>query len=58
LELQPYLSILALRYAVDDFLIALKKGTTDGLRGEASNAVESAPKASPRYYKSFRGFFV
>jgi hypothetical protein len=48
LELQPYLSLLALRYAVDDFLIALKKRTTDGLRGEASNAVESAPKASKR----------
>jgi hypothetical protein len=48
LELQPYLSILALRYAVDDFLIALKRRSTDGLRGEASNAVESAPKASGR----------
>ena len=48
LELQPYLSLLALRYAVDDFLIALKKRTTDGLRGEASNAVESAPKATAR----------
>ena len=48
LELQPYLSILALRYAVDDFVIALKKGSTDGLRGEASNAVKSAPKASAR----------
>lgn len=46
LGLQPYLSILTLRYAVDDFLIALKKGSTDGLRAEASNAVESAPKAS------------
>ena len=48
LELQPYLSLLFLRYAVDDFLVALKKGNTDGLRGEASNAVESAPKVSPR----------
>ena len=48
LELQPYLSLLALRYAVDDFLIALKKRTTDGLRAEASNAVESAPKATAR----------
>jgi hypothetical protein len=48
LELQPYLSLLALRYAVDDFLIALKKRTTDGLRAEASNAVQSAPKATAR----------
>ena len=48
LELQPYLNLLSLRYAVDDFLVALKKGNTDGLRGEASNAVESAPKFSPR----------
>jgi hypothetical protein len=48
LELQPYLSLLKLHYAVDDFLIALKKRATDGLRGEASNAVESAPKATRR----------
>jgi len=48
LELQPYLSLLELRYAVDDFLIALKKRATDGLRGEASNAIESAPKAAVR----------
>ena len=48
LVLQPYLSLLTLRYAVDDFLIALKKRTTDGMRGEASNAVESAPKAIVR----------
>ena len=48
LELQPYVSLLSLHYAVDDFLIALKKRATDGLRGEASNAVESAPKASAR----------
>ena len=51
LGLQPYLSILTLRYAVDDFLIALKKGSTDGLRAEASNAVESGPKASRRKKK-------
>lgn len=48
LALQPYLSLLALRYAVDDFLIALKKRSTDGLRGEASNAIESAPRTSAR----------
>jgi hypothetical protein len=48
LELQSYLSLLKLQYAVDDFLIALKKRATDGLRGEASNAFESAPKAVAR----------
>ena len=48
LQLQPYLSLLKLQYAVDDFLIALKKRATDGLRGEASNAFESAPKAATR----------
>jgi hypothetical protein len=48
LELQPYVSLLALRYAVDDFLIALKKRINDGMRGEASNAVDSAPKAAVR----------
>ncbi len=48
LNLQPYLSLLKLQYAVDDFLIALKKRATDGLRTEASNAFESAPKAATR----------
>jgi hypothetical protein len=48
LELQPYLSLLELQYAVDDFLIALKRRATDGLRTEASNAFESAPKATHR----------
>lgn len=48
LELQPYLSLLHLHYAVDDFLIALKRRSTDGLRGEASNAFESAPKVTRR----------
>jgi hypothetical protein len=42
LGLQPYLSILKLDYPVDDFLIAVKKDA-DSLRGEASNAMNSAP---------------
>jgi hypothetical protein len=42
LGLQPYLSILKLDYPVDDFLIAVKKDA-DSLRGEASNAINSAP---------------
>jgi Putative DNA-binding domain len=44
LGLQPYLSILKLDYPVDDFLIAIKKDS-DSLRGEASNAIYSAPTA-------------
>jgi hypothetical protein len=48
LGLQPYLSLLELDYAVDDFLIAVKKRESDVLRGEASNAVQSAPKAAKR----------
>jgi hypothetical protein len=48
LSLQPYLSLLQLDYAVDDFVIALKQRATDGLRGEASNAFDSAPKAVQR----------
>ena len=47
LGLQPYLSLLQLHHAVDDFVIALKQRATDGLRGEASNAFDSAPKAAP-----------
>jgi hypothetical protein len=48
LGLQPHLSLLELDYAVDDFLIAVKKRESDVLRGEASNAVQSAPKAAKR----------
>jgi Putative DNA-binding domain len=46
LGLQPYLSLLELNFAVDDFLIAVKKGESDVLRGEASNAMDGAPKAA------------
>lgn len=45
LGLQPYLSLLALSYPVDDFVLALKK-SDDALRGEASNTLTSAPKTS------------
>jgi Putative DNA-binding domain len=48
LGLQPYLSLLELNFAVDDFLIAVKKGDSDVLRGEASNAMNGAPKAAVR----------
>ena len=42
LGLQPYLTLLEVNYAVDDFSLALKK--QNALRKEASNAFESAPK--------------
>jgi len=37
LRLQPYITLLALQYPLDDFLISLHRHT--GLRGETSNAV-------------------
>jgi hypothetical protein len=48
LGLQPYLSLLELNFAVDDFLIAIKKRESDVLRSEASNAMDGAPKAEKR----------
>ncbi len=48
LGLQPYLSLLELDFAVDDFLIAVKKRESAVLRGEASNAKDGAPKAAVR----------
>jgi hypothetical protein len=40
IALQPYLSLLAPDWPVDDYVIAVKR--RDALRGEASNAVDSA----------------
>jgi hypothetical protein len=48
LGLQPYLSLLQLNYAVDQFLIAVRKRESDVLRSEASNVIETMPKASRR----------
>ena len=48
LGLQPYLSLLALNYAVDKFLLAVKKRESDVLRDEASNTLESMPRATKR----------
>jgi hypothetical protein len=48
LGLQPFLSLLQLNYAVDEFLIAVRKSETDVLRSEASNVIEAMPKASRR----------
>ena len=52
LALQPYITLLEVRYPVDDLLIAAKKGD-DRLRGEASNAVALQHKRARRI--SFRG---
>jgi hypothetical protein len=46
LGVQPYLSLLALDYAVDDYVIAVKE--RDALRGEASNAVDHGPRRAAR----------
>ncbi|MGA3008186.1 MAG: putative DNA-binding domain-containing protein [Opitutaceae bacterium] len=44
LGLQPYLSLLALDYAVDDYVVAVKK---DGaLRSDASHTPNAAPRAA------------
>jgi len=44
LQLQPHLTLLALKHDIDDFLIELKKQS--GLRSEASNAVEQNHKTT------------
>jgi hypothetical protein len=43
-RLQPYITLLALQYPVDDYVISVKQH--EALRGEASNAMDSAPKGS------------
>jgi hypothetical protein len=44
LRLQPYVTLLALDFPVDEYVLAVKQ--RDALRGEASNAVESARPAA------------
>jgi hypothetical protein len=44
LRLQPYITLLALQYPVDDYVISVKRH--EALRGEASNAMDSAPKGA------------
>jgi len=46
LALQPYLSLLALDWPVDDYVLAVKK--RDALRGEASHAVDHGLRAASR----------
>jgi hypothetical protein len=42
LGLQPYLTLMALDFPINDFVLAVKKH--EALRGEASNAMDSAPR--------------
>jgi len=42
-SLQPYLSLLELEHAVDDFLIAIKKQEASSLRGDTSNTSNITP---------------
>ncbi len=44
LRLQPYITLLALQYPVDNYVISVKRH--EALRGEASNAMDSAAKGS------------
>ena len=46
LGLQPYLSLLACDWPVDDYVLAIKK--RDALRSEASNAIDHGPRATSR----------
>jgi hypothetical protein len=46
LGLQPYLTLLALDWPVDDYVIAVKK--RDALRHEASHVVDHGPRAAER----------
>jgi hypothetical protein len=46
--LQPYMTLLEMSYAVDEFLNVIRKRDSDVLRNEASNAVESAPKTNTK----------
>ncbi len=48
LDLQPYLSLLELNYAVDKFFLAVQKGDSDVLRNEASNTFEAMPETKRR----------
>jgi len=48
LGLQPYLSLLAVGHAVDQYLIGVKNQETDGLRSEASNTSDTTPDQNHR----------
>jgi hypothetical protein len=46
LGLQPYLTLLAFDWPIDDFVIAIKQ--REALRSEASNAIDRGPRAASR----------
>ena len=46
LALQPYISLLALDWPLDDYVLAVKK--RDALRSEASNVIDHGPRAASR----------
>lgn len=48
LGIQPYVTLLELNFALDEYLAAVRKRDADILRSEASNAISSAPKARRR----------
>jgi hypothetical protein len=48
LGLQPYLSLLELNYAVDEFFLVVKKGDSAVLRDEASNTFDEKPHSARR----------
>ena len=48
LGLQPYLSLLELNYAVDEFFLVVKKGDLAVLRDEASNTFDEKPHSARR----------
>ena len=48
LGLQPYLSLLELNYAVDEFFLVVKKGESTVLRDEASNTFDDKPHSTRR----------
>lgn len=44
LGLQPYITLLDAAYPVDNFALAIKEQSSDGLHSQASNVVESGPR--------------
>ncbi len=46
LALQPYLTLLALDWPVDDYVLAVKR--RDALRRETSNVIDHGPRTAPR----------
>ena len=56
LALQPYLTLLALDWPVDDYVLAVKQ--RDALRRETSNAIDHGPRAALRKIVRRRRTFI